>query len=111
MVQDRIAAVRIKVVAQAALFSHAASLAANGRRLGAEASILKIVASELLQSIAHLLVDVAGSHGADVRRQPTSDGDIDVTQLFLQSRRSTIYGGSSEILRNIVARRVLNLPG
>jgi alkylation response protein AidB-like acyl-CoA dehydrogenase len=110
VVQDRLAGVRIKVVAQAALFSHAASLAANGRHLGAEASILKIVASELLQSIAQLLVDVAGCHGADVRRQPTANGDIDVTQLFLQSRRATIYGGSSEILRNIVARRVLNLP-
>ena len=28
---------------------------------------------------------------------------------FLQSRRVTIYGGSSEIQRNVVARRVLNL--
>jgi alkylation response protein AidB-like acyl-CoA dehydrogenase len=38
-------------------------------------------------------------------------GDVDVTEIFLQSRRASIYGGSSEILRNVVSRRVLNLPG
>lgn len=108
---DRLARARIKVVTQAALFSHAASLTANGRNLGAEASILKLVATDNLQAIADLLVEVAGCHGADQRRQPIAGGDVDVTPLFLQCRRATIYGGSSEILRNIVARRVLNLPG
>jgi alkylation response protein AidB-like acyl-CoA dehydrogenase len=108
--QDRIAGLRIKIVAQAALFSHAVSLAVNGRELGAEASILKIVGSENLQAITDLLVEIAGSHGADKDRQPTADGDVDVTQIFLQSRRATIYSGSSEIQRNVIARRVLNLP-
>jgi alkylation response protein AidB-like acyl-CoA dehydrogenase len=109
--QDRLAQVRIKVVTQAALFSHAAGLTAKGRHLGAEASILKLVATDNLQAIVDLLVEVAGPHGADLERHPTASGDVDVTQIFLQSRRATIYGGSSEILRNIVSRRVLNLPG
>jgi hypothetical protein len=109
--QSRLAAVRIKVVTQAALFSHAASLTMRGRALGAEASILKLVATENLHAITDLLVEVAGPHGADHNRQPTAEGDVDVTQLFLLSRRASIYGGSSEILHNIIARRVLNLPG
>jgi alkylation response protein AidB-like acyl-CoA dehydrogenase len=108
--QDRLAGLRIKVVAQAALFSHAAGLTASGRHLGAEAAILKLVATDNLQAIADLLVEVAGCHGADRDRQPIAGGDVDVTELFLQCRRATIYGGSSEILRNIVSRRVLNLP-
>jgi alkylation response protein AidB-like acyl-CoA dehydrogenase len=109
--QNRLAGVRIKVVTQAALFSHAASLVMKGRALGPEASIMKLVATENLHAITDLLVEVAGPHGADLHRQPTAEGDVDVTQLFLLSRRASIYGGSSEILHNILARRVLNLPG
>jgi alkylation response protein AidB-like acyl-CoA dehydrogenase len=109
--QDRLAGLRIKIVAQAALFSHAVSLTAKGRHLGAEASILKLVATDNLQAITDFLVEAAGCHGADRHRQPVAGGDVDVTEIFLQSRRASIYGGSSEILRNVVSRRVLNLPG
>jgi alkylation response protein AidB-like acyl-CoA dehydrogenase len=108
---DRLAALRIKIAAQAALFCHAIDLSRHGRTLGADASILKLVATENLQAAADLLVESAGSHGADTGRVATPDGDIDVTPLFLQSRRATIYSGSSEIQRNVLAKRVLNLPG
>ena len=43
-------------------------------------------------------------------RRLTDFGDVDVATPFLQSRRATIYGGSWEIQRNVLARRVLNLP-
>ena len=109
--QNRLAGVRIKVVTQAALFNHAASLTGSGRQLGPDAAILKLVATDVLHMITDLLVETAGRHGADLQRQPVAGGDVDVTQLFLLSRRASIYGGSSEILHNIVARRVLNLPG
>ncbi len=109
--RDRLAAVRIKVMAQAALFSHAVGLAASEHGLGPEASILKIVATETLQAITDLLLDAAGTHAADKGRIATPVGDIDVTTLFLQSRRATIYSGSSEIQRNVLAKRVLRLPG
>ena len=41
----------------------------------------------------------------------THDGDLDGWQrLFLFSRADTIYGGSNEIQRNIIAERLLGLP-
>jgi alkylation response protein AidB-like acyl-CoA dehydrogenase len=71
---------------------------------------LKVVATENLQALADLLVEVAGGHGADAGRLATAEGDIDIAALFLQCRRATIYAGSSEIQRNVLAKRVLNLP-
>jgi alkylation response protein AidB-like acyl-CoA dehydrogenase len=35
---------------------------------------------------------------------------LDLNEMFLQSRRLTIYGGSSEIQRTIIANRTLGLP-
>ena len=77
---------------------------------GPESSILKIFSSELLQSLNELLVEAAGGHAVADRPVATDFGEVDVSTAFLQARRVTIYGGSSEIQRNVVARRVLNLP-
>ncbi len=108
--RDKLAALRIRIIAQEALFWQAADLIANGRPLGPASSTMKLIATSNLQAATDLLVDVADTHGADVRRQSVGDDDLDVTRIFLQSRRATIYGGSSEIQRNVLARRVLGLP-
>jgi alkylation response protein AidB-like acyl-CoA dehydrogenase len=109
--RERFARLRIDVTAQLALFWHLVGLIGAGKMPSHETSMLKIVATENLQAATDMLVEVAGGHGADIGRIATPDGDIDVTQIFLQSRRATIYGGSSEIQRNVLSRRVLGLPG
>ena len=108
--QDRLAAASINVTALAALFSHAVELTNRQQSLGPESSIIKIFGSELLQALNDLLIEAAGSHAAAEMPIMTDFGAVDVSTPFLQVRRATIYGGSSEIQRNIVARRVLNLP-
>src|SRR5215472_1240488 len=108
--RDRLAAASINVMALAALFSHAVELSNRRRSIGPESSIIKIFGSELLQSLNDLLVEAAGSDAVMESPIPTDFGTVDVSTSFLQVRRATIYGGSSEIQRNIVARRVLNLP-
>jgi alkylation response protein AidB-like acyl-CoA dehydrogenase len=108
--RDRLAAVSINVTALVAMFSHAVQLTNRERSPGPESSILKIFGTELLQSLNDLLVEAAGSDASIAHPLMTELGEVDVSTPFLQVRRATIYGGSSEIQRNIIARRVLNLP-
>jgi alkylation response protein AidB-like acyl-CoA dehydrogenase len=72
--------------------------------------VVKIFGSELLQSLNELLLEAAGGHATAADPITTNFGTVDVAAPFLQVRRATIYGGSSEIQRNVLARRVLNLP-
>jgi alkylation response protein AidB-like acyl-CoA dehydrogenase len=70
---------------------------------GPEGSILKLMWSELNQRMTEAAVDFAGP-AAQV-------GDADGWKYqFLRSRANTIEAGTSEILRNILAERVLGLP-
>ena len=108
--RDRLAAASINVTALAALFSHAVELTNRRQSLGPDSSIIKIAGSELLQQLNDLMIEAAGSDAVMENPIPTDFGTVDVSTSFLQVRRATIYGGSSEIQRNIVARRVLNLP-
>jgi alkylation response protein AidB-like acyl-CoA dehydrogenase len=113
--QDRLAAASINVMALSALFNHAVELTNHAHSLGPhslgpEASVIKIFGSELLQALNDLLLEAAGGHAAADKPITTNFGEVDVAAPFLQSRRVTIYGGSSEIQRNVLARRVLNLP-
>jgi hypothetical protein len=108
--RDRLAAASIDVTVLAAVFSHAVELTNRQRSLGPDSSIIKIFGTELLQSLNDLLVEAAGSDASIAHPLTTELGEVDVSTPFLQVRRATIYGGSSEIQRNIIARRVLNLP-
>jgi alkylation response protein AidB-like acyl-CoA dehydrogenase len=108
--QDRLAAASINVTALSALFSHAVELTNDGKSPGPESSVIKIFGSELLQALNDLLIEAAGGHAPTEKPIATDFGEVDVATPFLQARRVTIYGGSSEIQRNVLARRVLNLP-
>ena len=109
--RDRLAELSISITVQAAMFWQAVDMAASGVELGPEGSTMKLVATENLQRATDLLIEAAGPWGADADRLDTDSGAVDATGIFLQSRRATIYGGSSEIQRNLLAKRVLGLPG
>jgi alkylation response protein AidB-like acyl-CoA dehydrogenase len=74
----------------------------------AEASVLQVLWSRWHRDLGELAMDVLGASAAVVRGEPY---DLDEWQrLFLFSRADTIYGGSDEIQRNIIASRALGLP-
>jgi alkylation response protein AidB-like acyl-CoA dehydrogenase len=81
----------------------------QGKPLGATSSLTKLQWSRTHQEIGELYTDVAGP-----AHQLTGDalppGDRALQRSWLWSRSETIWGGSSEIQRNIVAEHLLGLP-
>jgi alkylation response protein AidB-like acyl-CoA dehydrogenase len=76
---------------------------------GVESSVLKVLWSRWHQALGELAMDVRGP--ASMMEGAEGTGDLDAWQrLFLFGRAETIYGGSDEIQRNIIATRALGLP-
>jgi alkylation response protein AidB-like acyl-CoA dehydrogenase len=80
---------------------------------GPESSILKVKGSELMQAISELMVEALGSNalalapaGGELPTPPHAQG---VTALYLNLRKVSIFGGSNEIQKNIIARMILGL--
>ncbi len=91
---------------------------AAGGDVGARASLLKIRGSEIRQRLTELCVEALGHYalmldaGEDgLTNLPPVGGEMAPGQVgdFYYSRAASIYGGSNEIQRNIVAKMVLGL--
>ncbi len=106
----RFAALSMDLDSHKALYERFAERLRRGESLGPEVSMLKIFQSELFQRISELGLEVAGEDSALL--QPfAEDPELHPAGIFIQSRPTTIYGGSNEIQRNILAKSVLGLPG
>jgi alkylation response protein AidB-like acyl-CoA dehydrogenase len=81
--------------------------ASSGAPSDAGASISKLLWAGWHQRLGELAMSVLGADSTEVA---ASGGLDDLQRLFLFSRSDTIYGGSNEIQRDIIARRVLGLP-
>lgn len=79
------------------------SLRVSGRPPGEEGSVSKLLWSEAEQELQHLALDL---YGAEVIR-----GDAPVVlRDYFRSRPISVYGGSSQIQKNIIAQRLLGMP-
>ena len=81
-------------------------------RIGAEVSMLKIKGTEIQQAITELLMQVAGPLAQPFR--PIDHGGFDaftasIAPRYFNFRKTSIYAGSNEIQRNIIARAALGL--
>ena len=103
VVADRVAAawIDLQVIRQFALHSLGTTTP------GVEASIAKLLWSNWHQRLGELAMSVQGAAATTL----DASGELDELQrLFLFTRSDTIYGGSNEIQRDIIARRMLGLP-
>jgi alkylation response protein AidB-like acyl-CoA dehydrogenase len=73
---------------------------------GPEGSLGKWHWSEVNQALTELAMEISGVRALTIE----GDGDHDWTYRFLRARANSIEGGTTEILKNIVAERVLGLP-
>ncbi len=73
-------------------------------------SMLKVIQTELFQKITDEMMEIAGEN-AGLLDPMDGNRELHPSGLFIQARPSTIYGGSNEIQRNILAKNVLGLPG
>ena len=94
-------------------------LSARTKAPGPEASILKIVGSEVQQEIAELAMDALGPYALPFSHEAMALEGVEqgigpqeaapLAARYFSMRKTTIYGGSNEIQRNIIAQMVLGL--
>ena len=85
------------------------SALSQGKTPGPEASLLKLVGAKLIQEIADYGIEIQGTAGGTMDAEFTPDGGS-WQERYLGIPGLRIAGGTDEVLRNIIAERVLRLP-
>jgi len=89
----------------------------NGGHPGAESSILKIRGTEIQQRLTELFVEASGEyaliypgpHGHSDNHPAGPEHAAKSVSKFLNYRKTSIYGGSNEIQKNIISKYILGL--
>jgi alkylation response protein AidB-like acyl-CoA dehydrogenase len=87
---------------------------AGGGMPGPESSLLKIKGTEITQAIQELQLQLAAEYGGalqgDLSNQELGhDYAAEARSKYMYGRAATIYGGSNEVQRNVIAKAVLGL--
>lgn len=110
--KERFTKLHMDVEDSVAMYVRLLEVLRRGQELGPEVSILKLAVTEMFQQVADLILDAAAEFGGTEAVIPLSDGSsYKPVNTYYLSRPSTIYGGSSQVQRNILAKAILKLPG
>jgi alkylation response protein AidB-like acyl-CoA dehydrogenase len=107
---DRFSRLKIDTLDLEVIYARFAQIVRDGGTLGPEVSILKIWATETFARLSELMLEAAGELGAERGDLEFGSDKANILSQFYNARPATIYGGSNEIQRNIVAKNVLELP-
>jgi len=117
--RDRIARVEIDLMALEITNLRMLAAEREGRAPGAEVSMLKIKGTDIQQALTELMMDAVGPYA--LPHLPDAWGDhwlgervgpeyaAPLAARYFNTRKVSIYGGSNEIQRNIVAQHILGL--
>ena len=112
--QRRLATVETELMALEYTELRVLAAVSGGGSPGAESSILKIKGTEIRQAIQTLMMDIAGLYGGvlgsglaadEIGHDFAEHARVD----YMYGRASTIYGGSNEVQKNIIAKAILGL--
>ena len=120
--RSKIAAVEVelKALEMTQLRVVAAAKNGGGNKPDPTSSILKIKGSEIQQTISELLFEVVGPYGLPYQPEQIEDDRVNeppigpdyaapLAPTFFNWRKMSIYGGSNEIQKNIIAKAILGL--
>lgn len=109
--QSKLAKIEIELMALEYTELRAIASVASGGAPGPESSILKIRGTEIQQAISELSVEACGFYAHVLNEETPVGNDYAwaVSAKYLYGRASTIYGGSNEVQKNIIAKAVLGL--
>ena len=103
-IAGQLAMLRAEVSALRSLTYVAVSRSQSGQPPGPEGSITRLFYAELQQRIRRLAMDIMGANGLEL------EGNDGWPERYLNMFRHTIAAGTSEIQRNIISVRILNMP-
>ena len=120
--RTKIAAVEVelKALEMTQLRVVAAAKNGNSNKPDPASSILKIKGSEIQQTISELLFEIVGPYGLPYQPEQIEDDRVNeppigpdyaapLAPTFFNWRKISIYGGSNEIQKNIIAKAILGL--
>ena len=117
--RDRIAQVEIDLMALEITCLRVVSAESENRAPGPEASLLKIKGTEIQQSLSELAMQAIGHHALPYLPDTLEWGwqgesvgagfSAPLAGSYFNQRKTTIYGGSSEVQRNIISQMILGL--
>jgi alkylation response protein AidB-like acyl-CoA dehydrogenase len=108
--QDQYARLRLDLEDLKSLYGRFVDILRQGKSLGPDVSMLKVCQSELFQRITDTMLEISGEN-AGLLDPMEGNRNLNPGGLYIQARPTSIYGGSNEIQRNIIAKNVLGLPG
>jgi alkylation response protein AidB-like acyl-CoA dehydrogenase len=112
--QTRLSNIEIELMALEFTELRVLAAVASGGAPGAESSLLKIKGTELQQAVQALAMEVAAQYQGVLpntlsAEQLGHDFGSKARQSFMYGRAATVYGGSNEVQKNIIAKAVLGL--
>lgn len=93
-----------------ALYEQVCETALAGGDADDDFSMLKLFNAEATQRIAEAVQELAGQHGGLLGTAPHLGLPDDLEWLYMITRPLTIFGGTAQVQRNLIAQRALALP-